>query len=287
MDIQTYLHWLTTGTLAVTIGCIVLLMSLVLKGKLCSYNLNEQLTEKDNPAIGLTTAGYLVGCAIIFIAGSVGLSDQDSGWESIAIQWLYDLAYVLVGIMVLNLSRWLLDRVLIGQLDIKKALVEDQNVALGAVEGASLIASGCIIAGAIHGEGSWITALVFYALGQIAMMIFIVLYRWITKYDLLQELKDANAAAGTAFAMTIVALGIIILKATVDDFESWETNLQTYGWYIIFGLIMFTILRIVVDHLALPKSTLHHEIETDRSLNAAWIEGSMALSASGFIWFML
>ena len=85
----------------------------------------------------------------------------------------------------------------------------------------------------------------------------------------------------------VVAIGLIVLKGTAGDFVSWSENLTTFGINTMLGFALLMVLRKVADGLFLPGTTLAHEIATDRNLNAAWIEGVVAVSVAGLVFVLL
>jgi uncharacterized membrane protein YjfL (UPF0719 family) len=284
---ENELKWLGISFVTVVIGLIVLLMSKFIKDWLTPYRLDDQMTEKGNSAVGLATIGYFAGTVIIYLGATIGPDPSEvPSLRDLAIGWGIDLAYAVGGILVLNLSRVLLDRLVLRQFSMRKEIVDDRNVGAGAVEAGAMVASALVIAGAIHGEGSWLTAVAFYGLGQVVLVLFTLFYQWLTHYDLHAEIEKDNVAAGVAFGMNLVAIGLIMLKATSGDFAGWESNLIAFGLYAAAGFITFLVVRKLADWLLLPKTTFEREIAENRSLNAAWVEGVVALSAATLVLFI-
>jgi uncharacterized membrane protein YjfL (UPF0719 family) len=282
-----YLQWLGISIVAVLLGLLVLLLSKYLKDWFTPYRLDDQLTREDNPALGLATVGYFAGAVIIYLGATTGPDPSEPpALGSLAAQWGIDLAYALAGLLLLNLSRVLLDKVVLARVDVGKEILEDRNVGAGAVEAGALIAAALVIAGAIHGEGNPLSALVFYVLGHVVLVLFALFYQWLTRYDLYREIESDNVAAGVAFGMNLAAIGLIMLKATSGDLVGWTYSLSLFGLYAAAGFLTFLIVRKLADWLLLPRVTFEQEIAQDRSLNAAWIEGTVALSAATLILFM-
>ena len=71
------------------------------------------------------------------------------------------------------------------------------------------------------------------------------------------------------------------------DFIGWAENLEDFGYYAVAGFAMLMVLRWIVDFVLLPGTTLHHEIANDRNLNAAWIEGVVAMGMAVVIVVMI
>ena len=166
------------------------------------------------------------------------------------------------------------------------------------MERGGFIATGLIVAGAIYGEGGerwWWTLLsvvVFFVLGQVVLVLFAKFYQWITRYDIHAEIERDNVAAGVALSSSMIAIGIIVLKGTAIDFDTdsgseWLGSFLWFAIYAVLGFVLLMILRKVTDALFLPGTTIQHEIATDRNLNAAWIEGVVAIGIATMVFVLL
>jgi len=84
-----------------------------------------------------------------------------------------------------------------------------------------------------------------------------------------------------------MALGILLLNSIAAGFASWGENLTLFGAYAVGGFVLLALLRLLVDWILLPGTTIHHEIAKDRSVNAAWIEGVAAIGIASLVLFLL
>ena len=169
-----------------------------------------------------------------------------------------------------------------------KELVDDKNVGTGAVQAGSYIASGLIIAGSIHGEGGGlITAVAFFALGQIALIIFSKIYDLITSYDVLDEIEKDNYSAGVAFSGTLIALGIILAKAASGDFVSWEYNLTSFAIYALIAFILLPVFRVIIDKLVITNADLNKEISVDKNVGAGFLEFGTTVGFAAILFFVI
>lgn len=231
------------------------------------YRIDHELTEKDNPALGVSILGYLLGVGIVLGGVLMGPS-RGLGQDCI------DIAlYGLMGVVLLNLSRVLNDRFILGRFSNVKEIIEDRNVGTGAVQAGSYLASGLVVAGAVSGQGGGaLTALAFFALGQAALIVFGWLYARLVPYDLHQEIEADNVAAGVAFGGALLALGIILAKAAGGDFYSWSENLTRFGFTLLIGLILLPIGRFFLEWVLFRSANLGKEIVEDRNINAGFLE---------------
>lgn len=273
----------------VVLGLVVLIVAKIVKDFLTPYNISEELTAKDNPALGLTLTGYFAGTIIIFLGAVVGLDPEEPlPFGDMAMELAIDFLYALGGIVALNLGRWIVDKMVLTQFSTVKEIIQDRNVGTAAVEAGAFVATALIVAGTINGEGGGpLTALAFFALGQVVLVLFCKFYQWITHYDIHEEIEKDNVAAGVALGCSMIAVGIVLLGATRGDFIGWTENLTRFGYFSVFGFALLLVLRKVTDHLLLPGTTIAHEIAKDRNVNAAWMEGIVSMGMATIILFMI
>ena len=245
-----------------------------------SYSVREELVEKDNIALGVAMAGYYFGL-IMAIGGT--LSGPSQGLEND----LIDIGiYGLLAIILLNLSRLVNDGVILHGFKIRDELIDDQNAGTGAVIAASYIATGLVIFGAVSGEiGGIVTTVIFWALGQVALVLAGLVYEWITPYSIHDEIEKDNVAAGVAFAGALVGIGIIVFHASAGNFISWTVNLQDFAIEVVAGLILLPIVRFISDVILLPGQKLTNEIANQEhpNLGAGFIEATSYVGASFLI----
>ncbi len=278
---------------AIGLGYVVLAVVLLIAAKfvadwLTPFKIDRELTGKDNPALGLTVSAYFAGVLIILVGATVGpewVEIPPTGF--ILEQMGVDAAYAFGGILVLNLSRVIVDKLILTRFSTRKEIIEDRNAGTAAVEGGCMIATALIVAGAIQGSGTWIDTLIFVGVGLVALIAFARFYQWITPFDVHDEIERDNVAAGVAMGMSYVAIGIILMKAISGDFESWAVNLSWFGVYAVGGMVVLMFLRWVVDLVLLPNATLKEEIARDRNLGVAWIEGTTAVGIAALLFFQL
>jgi uncharacterized membrane protein YjfL (UPF0719 family) len=244
---------------------------------------NIQLTEKDNPAVGILMAGFLLGVTAIicgvFFGDSVGTPSVAMFVEEIVPVIIYGG----IGVVLLFLSGIINDKIILRQFSNRKEIIESHNSAVAVVMAATYVGSGLVIAGGICGSVDIVSLLVAFVIGQVTLVLFAIIYQKCTSYDDQEELgKNKNVAAGLAFGGNLLAYGLILMKgmsmeAGVEDW-TWPDRLLNIAYYVVAGLVLLLVTRIVNDHLFLPKARISKEIVEDRNLNAGLMEAALAIA---------
>lgn len=275
------------GSLVSSLSMIGLCMLLFLVAKMAkdlftSYSIDRQLVKHDNLAVAISVAGYFFSVLIVLLGALIGPS------EGLQADIVNVGAYGLFGIVLLNISRWVNDKLILARFSTRKEIVDDKNAGTGAVECASYIASGLVVAGAIHGEGGGIlTAVVFFGVAQIALIAFAKLYALLLPFDIHDEIEKDNVAAGVSFGGTLIALGVILLNGTAGDFVGWVHNLAKFGVNAAAGFLLLPLIRFALDKIIIPRADLNREIKNDRNVGLGLIEMCVAVSFAVVLYFTL
>ncbi|MEC8990772.1 MAG: DUF350 domain-containing protein [Candidatus Latescibacterota bacterium] len=212
--------------------------------------LREELFDKGNVALAVSTAGYLFGITLALGGVLVGPS---AGWQA-------DLQGIgLYGVMTIAMmlvASWLCEKVLLPSFNNTKEVVEDQNLGTGFVEAGVHIANGLILLAIQQGSGPWWVGVAFWALAQAALLIVGLLYESSTPHSIHDELERDNAAVGLAFAGVLVGMSNIISLAVAGDFTGWRDGLITFGADVAFGLVILMIIKRLTDLVLAPGVSL-------------------------------
>jgi uncharacterized membrane protein YjfL (UPF0719 family) len=247
-----------------------------------NVHLIDSLVEKDNPAIGVQSAGYLL--AIMLITASV-LSGEGQG--SIIGDVIPVIGYGIGSIIILALISTLSLRFMLSKHCMQ--YVREGNVAAGIVVAGSYVGTGVIIASCVSGDdhgGTFVTSLVFFVVGQISLLVITSLFRLLTAYDDKKEILDGNIPAALSYAGIMIAVGIIISHAVEGDFAGYQKSLIAFAKAIAAVTALYPIRQILVQGLLLGGGftiyggRLDTEISEDRNLNAGIIEAVSYISAA-------
>ncbi len=258
---------------------------------------NYELVKNDNLAFAISIAGYYAGLLIAILGVIVGESN------GILIDLFDIFIYGILAIILLNISSFFCDKILLRKFSVTKELIEDKNSGTGVVVAAVMIASGLVIYGAVSGEtynffgeitggftlSGIISTIAFWAVGQVVLILTSFVYNWLTPYDIHAQIEKDNVAAGVGFSGAIVALGILIKMGISGDFISWSHNLYWFAIDIMFGLALLPIVRLITDKILLPGEKLTDEIANQEKPNigAGLIEAFAYVGGAVLISFCL
>ena len=155
-------------------------------------------------------------------------------------------AWTSIGCGLMLISQYINDKLLVRGLNNTSALLDD-NIAVGVMEAGSFIATGVVMYSTMGGSGGdfaedlGVTVL-YWALAQLLMLGFTVIYRFMTVFDDLEQIKKGNAAAGVSAAMTLISLAFGI-GAPIRMY----TSVAVFVPVSLVGLVILVALRVIVD----------------------------------------
>ncbi len=254
------------------------------------FSIKEELVEKDNLAFAFAHTGYFIGLLLAIGSAIVGPS------RGLIYDVIDILVYGVLAIILLNISILINDKIILRKFSVKKEIVTDRNAGPGVIEGAISIASGLIIFGAVTGDaepGNWafgfLTAIVFWAFGQIALIIAAAVYQLITPYDIHQHIEKDNVAVGVGFAGALIAIANLVRAGITGDFNGWIPTFGSALFELSIGLILLPAMRLLTDKILLPGERLTDEIVNQEKPNvgAAVIEAFAYIGGSVLITWCL
>ena len=300
------LEFFPKGLIYVVLGLAVLFIAKVVQDLITRYSINQQVTGENNAALGLSLAGYYLGVVFVFVGALYQPLSviRDDDWKpTSAGYWgevLEVLIYALVGIVVLNVARIVVDRLVLHTFQTEKEIIGERNIGAGAVEFGVYLATGLVIAGSIAGTGSTeaagtavsaldsaLRSLVFLGLGMSVLILYSLFYQLTTSYDIHVEIEQGNTAVGVAFAGNLIAIGLVTFKAVFGEFVGWGESLAGFLVFAVLGFALLFVVRQIADVVLLPGAKLQHELSADRNLGVAFIISAVVISSSLILYFAI
>ena len=180
---------------------------------------DDRQIDDGNVAVGLRRGGLYLAMAIAFTGALDGTA---RGFFPDLFRFLVDGIIILIFLFA---TRFLNDAVMMGHLDNDAECIKEfkdeqggivtGNTALGMVEAGMFVATGFILKGSFTGDGGTLlqsvaSTILFFILGQACLLLFGLVYEKITAYNLRQEIRQNNLAAGISLAGILISLGIIL-----------------------------------------------------------------------------
>jgi len=243
--------------------------------------LEYEVAERDNFAMGITLAGFLIGLAI---AVSSGLLAQVSLAEKMENQLIIGL----VAMVLLRISLFINDKCILYKFSNLDQIVQYRNVGVALVEAGGSIATGLMIAGATSCKADSLFeklqyGAIYWLIGQVILVLAAHVYRLICGFkidDILLSRTDNpvhTIAAGASFGGYLLAIGLIIQASLDGATVHLIPEIATIVTFAIIGLVLLTVAKFVLQKVLMPTSPIPKEISVDKNVGAG------ALAAAGYI----
>lgn len=273
-DLEAAAYYASWESLVFLVEALILLwIGKIIRDFMVPYNINDELTDKDNKALATSYMGYIIAQGLIIL----GVLSGDP--TNLADDLLNVAIWSVIGMILLNVAVIINDKVLLRKFDNRKEIIDDRNVGTGAVQAGSYIGTAFLIRAVVSSPGAYDTfvadlvgTLIFFVVGQIGFVIFGMIYQNLVKFDLHDEIEKDNIAAGVSFGMTLAAIGVLMSKTITRT-----PSLVAFAFWFGLSIVLLVITRFLVDKLILPGSKLDGEICEDRNWGAALIEGGTAI----------
>lgn len=281
-DISELLEQATSVAAFLLLYLAVVVLAKWVKDKTTRFSIDEQITKEQNLAVAVTYFGYMLSISIVYIGAMLGPS------EGLLVDLVKVLSYSALGIVLLNVSRFINDKFILHQFNNYKEIIEDKNAGTGAVQAGSHVASAMIIAASIHGQGGdMTTAVVFFIVCQVAMVLMTLAYNFVTPFNIHDEIEKDNVAAGIALAGSLIAVGAILAKGAAGNFLSWQHNLTVMAEYCVVAFFLIPLFRVILDKIMIRGIDLNKEIATHSNVGAGLVEFSGVIGFSIVVYFLV
>ncbi len=209
--------WIATGLLLLTATLLLYAAKRFFQWTL-PFQFDEELSSRNNPAFGVLLGGILIGCGFATAGAFFGHWEDPPVRASIKL-----LLEGLLAIGLLRLSIAINDRSILAGFSIHKEIGEDQNLGVALTVVGSVIASACVINGALTGYSPTFwhglrDIVLFWIVGQATLVLGAVCFRRLRDYDVHRVLEyDQNPAVGLVFGSFLLGIGIITRAAVVGS----------------------------------------------------------------------
>ena len=272
----------------ITISCLVLIFAKWLYLKTIKYDMYEEI-KKGNVTAVIPYCGFLLGNVAVLIGAFIGDSLMLLRYELI-----YYVIYAFLGVALMLFSGFIVEKAILHQFNNKDEIVRDRNIGTAAVYFGMYLASGLIISACVtgdtlaaHGKGYGIvSSIVYYVLGMIFLIIFAKIYDKLTPYSLLDEIENDNVAVGIAFGGNIIAIGLILMRATIGDVGTWQHGMLLYFIDLTVIVMLLPSVSFILDRLVVRAINIKKEIKNN-NVAAGFAEACVIVSFALLIFYMV
>ena len=230
-----------------------------------------------NPARSLVHAADVV--ATLLIAATVaGTLDGDSAKSDLLHAALHGVvAEVLFLVCSRAQVRFFLASKLGGEID-------RGNVAAGTAAAGHSLATGILATTAIGSETLREVgiSLVFFVLGQVALLGIVALFRMLTVYADADEILGENIAAGISYTGVMVAVALLVSRATEGTFTTWSESLSGFAQVLAYAPLLYCVRQFVVGSVVLGNRPTLRGGPLDRGIAERSV-GLAALEAATYL----
>ncbi len=277
-----------TSLVYIIVSCSMLIFSKWLFMRFAKYDMYEEI-KKGNVTGIIPYLGFLLGVCAIQIGAFVGPSNTLFRYEILSY-----IMYSLMGSFLMIFSGYVVEKAILHRFNNVDEIVRDRNIGTAAVHFGMYLASGLIISACVTGETivahgrcyGVISTLVYYVMGMIFLILFAKLYDMLTPYSLLGEIEADNVAVGVAFGGNLIAIGLILMRATIGDIGTWQQGLILYFIDLSAIILLLPSVRFLLDRLIVKEINITKEIKHN-NVAAGLGEAVVLVAFALLIFFMV
>jgi len=263
---------------------LVLLLNLVLviaiftsvrlfSGMTSHINALKELTEKDNPAFGISMAGMVLAVTIV-LSGAIYGDPIYTMQESVISVGLYGI----IGIILMALTRIIFNKIALPSVKIKDEIIKG-NVAAGIIDAGNVIATAIIIRAMMMWVSANTTSGLFailtgFIISQILLtattLIRIKRFNKKTQTDTLQdEFKSGNVALALRFSGRKIGTAFAVAAASsrlVFELYDLPSLLGIWAGVSVIMIGLLTALSFVANKIILAGINVEDEVMRQRNI---------------------
>jgi len=268
--------------LAIDFAIIVLLFVSLkyIKGWVSNLHANDEITERDNFAFGISFAAGLVALAIVLTGVSSGAFAATLQQEALQM-----LGYGALAIVLIKLGHFFQDKVALRKVSLHDEIVKG-NVTASIIDFGHVVSVAIVIRSALlwvategwHGLPIVIAA---FVIGSIVLLFVsqyrVMLFKRTNKNgDCLQQaIIDDNLAVGIRYA------GYLVTAATgVAPYAADNINASLLYWAVsaVVSLVAFIILHLVTIKIILSGCDISDEVNRQKNVGVAAISAAVSFA---------
>jgi uncharacterized membrane protein YjfL (UPF0719 family) len=264
--------------LVTTAAYVAIALLFMLAGRLVSNVLfrSKRAKAQQNLALSIRHGGLYLAIAI---AMTSALQGNSTGFVHDVVEVLRDGAVIVFALIA---AQWINEWLIVPGLDNDQA-VADGNTAVALTEFGSYLATGMIASASFGGgEGSWLTAIVFFVVGQFALIAGFWAQELLLPGSFVQGVIRGSDGAGVAVAGVLIALGVILRASIAGPFLGWGTSLRALGLYAAGGILFLILFQEIFAYVFVKRRHLddqYHAVATSSVVACGQIAIALVITA--------
>ncbi|MBB1303659.1 DUF350 domain-containing protein [Pseudoalteromonas sp. SR44-8] len=257
-----------------------------IKGWVSNLHANDEITERDNFAFGISFAAGLVALAIV-------LTGVSSGAFAVSLQQeaLQMAAYGLLAIVLIKLGHFFQDKVALRKVSLHDEIVKG-NVTAAVIDFGHVVSVAIVIRSALfwvategwHGLPIVIAA---FIIGSIALLLVsqyrVQLFKRTNRSgDCLQQaIVDGNLAVGIRYAGFLIGSALALTAASgIAPYVADSINTSLIFWAIsaLVSLIAFIVLHLITIKIILSGCDISDEVNRQKNVGVATISAAISFA---------
>ncbi|NMM42534.1 DUF350 domain-containing protein [Pseudoalteromonas arctica] len=257
-----------------------------IKGWVSNLHANDEITERDNFAFGISFAAGLVALAIV-------LTGVSSGAFAVSLQQeaLQMAAYGLLAIVLIKLGHFFQDKVALRKVSLHDEIVKG-NVTAAVIDFGHVVSVAIVIRSALfwvategwHGLPIIIAA---FIIGSIALLLVsqyrVQLFKRTNRSgDCLQQaIVDGNLAVGIRYAGFLIGSALALTAASgIAPYAADSINTSLIFWAIsaLVSLVAFIVLHLITIKIILSGCDISDEVNRQKNVGVATISAAISFA---------
>ena len=180
--------------------------------------------------------------------------------------------------MLIYISRFLNDWFILYHFSHNREVVQEKNIAVALVEGATYIASAYVIGGAFYDweNGPW-TALLWFFIGQLLLVFLALLYRAVAQAPTKPSTIRISPSAISLSAF-LLAGGMICGTVISGPSAGWRNDLLVVAAYLATWIVTMLAAHWLSDRLVFRTARMADEVTEQRNIAAALFKAVIFIS---------
>jgi uncharacterized membrane protein YjfL (UPF0719 family) len=264
--------------LGITAAYMAIALLFMLAGRLVSDALfrSKRAGQQPNLALSVRHGGLYLAVAIAMTSALQGTA---SGFVNDVVEVLRDGGVIVFALIA---AQWLNEWCIVPGLDNDQA-VADGNTAVAITEFGSYIATGMIASASFGGgEGSWVTAIAFFAVGQLALIGGFWAQELLLPGSFVDGVVRGREGAGVAVAGVLIALGVILRASIAGPFLGWAASFRALGLYAVGGILFLVAFQEIFAYVFVKRrhaGDQYHTVATSSVVACGQIGIALVITA--------